>query len=900
MKMGSGYLAATVSLVALIVLTSFTGNAAALERLLESPEAAGLKLSDTVIAERLAEPVVLDGKLDESTWQRASAAPLIQYDPECGHLPRQKTDWWVAYDDEAIYVASRLWDTAPDSIVGRLGRRDTSPSSDWVYLNLDTFNDDRNAYSFAVNPSGSIVDSRLYNDGWGDSTWDGIWDCATTIDEHGWTVEMRIPFSQMNFPDVEQQVWGVNFSRRIQRYGGRDDIIYRPRGESGYCGRFPDLIGIENIGGGARFEALAYGVARSEDVEVDSENPFTDGSDFDGDAGLDMKWGLSSDLTLNATFNPDFGQVEVDPAVVNLSDMETYYEERRPFFVQDATIYRFGREGTSSNWGFNWGDPTPFYSRRVGRSPQLWPDADYSNRPDGTTILGAGKLSGQIGGMSVGVMNATTADERADINLDGESSRQTVEPMTNYTVLRMKHERDGGKGMFGLMATGVVRDLNSDLGRETLASNAYTVGVDGWTYLDSDEMWALKGYITSSHLKGSAAAIDQVQRSSRHYMNRMDADHIDYDPQRTGMSGWASRLMLNKQKGDWTLNTAIGAISPEYEVNDLGYHYRSDLLNGHFVLNRRWMEPGKVFRSAFLSVARWNSWDFGGTESGKGYYSMWDATFNNYWNVWGNFSYNPRHNSTTALRGGPNVTLPSSRSVQFGVASDYRKSVRANAWVNYWNTRGNGRGANGHLRLTVRPSAALRLEFGPDYTWNQEQLQWVDAVDDDFMVATGGERYIFSDMEYRSFGLSTRIDWTFSPTLSLQSYIQPLIASGKYTQFKEFAQPRTDDWDKYGQDNGSTIIYDAGADEYLIDPDGAGEAPEFALGNPDFSWRTLKVNMVLRWEYSPGSTAYLVWTQDRSNFDNPGEFGVSDGMGKLLDAPGDDIFMLKVTRWLDF
>lgn len=900
MKTSKSTRMATFATVAILAPTLFAGSAAALERLLESPQAPGLKLADTVIAERLSEPVVLDGKLDEAAWQRASAAPLIQFDPECGRPPRQKTDWWVAYDDEALYVASRMWDSAPDSIVGRLGRRDSWPNSDWVYLNLDTFNDDRNAYSFSVNPAGTIGDSRLYNDGWGDNTWDGVWDSATRIDEHGWTCEMRIPFSQMTFPDAKRQVWGINFSRRTLRFDGRDDIIYRPRDESGYCGRFPDLVGIENIGGGQRLEALAYGVGRAENVEVDPDNPFTDGSGFEGDAGLDLKLGLSSDLTLNATLNPDFGQVEVDPAVVNLSDMETYYQERRPFFVQDATIYNFGSEGTNSNWGFNWSEPTPFYSRRIGRGPQLWPDADYSDRPDGTTILGAGKLSGQVGGMSVGLMNATTAEERADINLDGENSRQTVEPLTNYTVLRMKRERDGGKGMFGMMATGVVRDLNSDLGRDKLAGNAYTLGMDGWTYLDSDEVWALKGYFTSSHIRGSEGAIDRLQRSSRHYMDRMDADHIDYDPTRTSLTGWAGRMMLNRQKGDWRINTAVGAVSPEFDINDAGYHWRSDLVNTHFALSWRETDPGKVFRSLFLASARWNSWDFGGVESGKGWYNMFEATFANYWSAWGHFSYNPRHNSTTALRGGPNVTLPSSRSAQLGISSDYRKAVQASVWGSYWNTRGNGRGASAGMSMTVRPSSALRLEFGPDYTWNQEQLQWVDSVEDVFMAATGGERYIFSDMEYREFSLSTRIDWTFSPTLSLQSYIQPLVASGRYTEFKEFARPGTDDWDKYGQDNGSTIAYDAGEDEYLIDPDGEGGAPAFALDNPDFSWRTLKVNMVLRWEYSPGSTAYLVWTQDRANFDDPGRFGVGDGLGKLLDAPGDDIFMLKVTRWLDF
>ena len=376
---------------------------------------AGVPLAKQIRAFRLAGPVELDGVLDEKDWKQPAESRLIQNDPDNGCAPRHKTEFWVAYDDKALFVAARMYDSAPDSIEARLGRRDTWPSSDWIFINLDTFNDDRNAFSFSINPAGVIGDAVLYNDGWDDSSWDGVWDVATTIDDLGWTLEFRVPFSQLKFPDTEEQVWGMNFSRRTLRYHERDELFHMPRGESGYGSRFPDLVGLKGIKPDGKGELLVYGLARGEYLEVEEGDPFQKDPQFSGNAGLDLKTALSNNLTLTATVNPDFGQVEVDPAVVNLSDFETFFEERRPFFVEDANIFRFGREGLNSNWNFNWMDPLLFYSRRVGRAPQIGiqSDPDWADVPQFTTILGAAKVSGKIGNTSVGGLTAFTAKEKA-------------------------------------------------------------------------------------------------------------------------------------------------------------------------------------------------------------------------------------------------------------------------------------------------------------------------------------------------------------------------------------------------------------------------------------------------------------------------------------------------------
>jgi len=357
--------------IAALVLPVFSAHSATAQESNGTCDPGGVPLASQVRAFRLAGPVELDGILDETDWRQPGESRLIQNDPDNGCAPRNKTEFWVAFDDKALYVAARMYDSAPDSIASRLGRRDTWPSSDWIYINLDTFNDDRNAFSFSVNPAGVIGDLALYNDGWGDSSWDGVWEVATGIDEQGWTVECRIPFSQLKFPDTEKQVWGMNFSRRTLRHHGRDELFHMPRGESGYGSRFPDLVGMDGIKPDGRGELLAYSLGKGEFLEVAEGDPFHKDPQFSGNAGLDLKTALSNNLTMNATVNPDFGQVEVDPAVVNLSAYETFYEERRPFFVEDANIFRFGVEGLNSNWNFNWNDPMLFYSRRVGRAPQI-------------------------------------------------------------------------------------------------------------------------------------------------------------------------------------------------------------------------------------------------------------------------------------------------------------------------------------------------------------------------------------------------------------------------------------------------------------------------------------------------------------------------------------------------
>jgi len=867
---------------------------------LAAPATPTFETPTQVHAVRVTSPPRIDGILDDDAWQRPPNNGLIQQEPDNGSHPIHLTDWWISYDDEALYAAFRLHDSAPDSIDRSVARRDAPLLTDEVYLELDTFNDDRNGYLFVVGAGGYILDAVMFNDGWWDNSWDAVWSSAARVDADGWIAEMRIPFSQLNFPDDTEQVWGINIVRNCKRYQSTDYLFHRPRDESGYVSRYPDLVGMNGIEPTTRREGLVYGVSKGEYLQASEGDPFNDGSELEYDVGGDLKWGLTSNLTLNATINPDFGQVEVDPAVVNLSDFETFFQEKRPFFVQDAGTFRFGRDGTNNNWNFNWMDPMLLYSRRVGRSPQLGlsGDADYVQSPGGTTILGAAKLTGKTGNTTVGALSAVTAREHHQLALDGGFSKELAEPATVYNVVRATRSSDDADHEFGVMFTGTERNLSTSASRDALPRRAYAGGIDGWTYLDGDQRWAMKGYVAGSWIQGDADAIDGRQRSSRHYFQRPDADHIDYNPDRTDLAGWISRLMINKQKGDYRINAAFGAVSPGFEVSDLGFQSRSDNINTHVAAGKRWSDPVGILRRGGFDLASYWTWDFGGTRTGGGAGAFYWAHFTNYWSIDGSVFFNPKRDDTRTTRGGPTMRTAISREYSFGVRSDSRKSwgLSARGGQN-WGAPGE-RSAWGGVDFEVKPTSALKLSVGPHLSWDRYGAQYVTTFEDPLATHTFGSRYVFADILYQEISASMRVDWSFTPFLTLQSYVQPLIAVGDYRRIKEFAEPGTREFDVYGEAAGTSIDFDPEADEYAVTPGGGGEA--FTVSNPDFNFKSLRLNMVLRWEYSPGSTLYLVWTRSGTNFDRPGRFDLRADADDLLNAPSDDVVMLKVTRWFDF
>ncbi|NQT26301.1 carbohydrate binding family 9 domain-containing protein [candidate division KSB1 bacterium] len=851
--------------------------------------------SSTYKAVRLTEKIVVDGILSEPIWENAPAiSGLLQRNPEEGEPATQKTFVRIAYDEDAIYFGVRMLDTAPDSIVSRLSRRDNLSTEDHFALAIDSYHDHRSGFIFGLSAGGTFLDGVCYNDDWSDDTWDGVWDGKVRIDDQGWTTEFCIPFSQLRFKTQDEHIWGINFLRVIARRNEESWLVYTPKGSAGFVSRFPELTGIKGINPSRNVEVLPYTRLKAAYTHPEAEDPFHSKSEYSPDAGADIKIGLSNNLTLDMTINPDFGQVEVDPAVVNLSDIETFYREKRPFFIEGASTYRFGQGGARSYWGFNWSNPNFFYSRRIGRAPQgEEPDNNYADVPDGVHILSAAKVTGKLAGKwNVGTMHALTRKEIGQFSLDSETFKAEMEPLTYYGVFRTQREINDSRQGIGMVATLTKRQFGDQRLRADLNDNALSFGLDGWTFLDTSKTWVFAGWMGGSHIEGTPDRMTALQRSSRHYFQRPDTKNISVDSSATSLSGYAGRFHLNKQRGNVIVNSAVGFISPGFEVNDLGYFYRADVINGHLGTGYLWTQPGKVFRSADVIGAIYQSYDFEGNNIWRGVFLLWECQFLNYMEVNARAFFNPETINKYRTRGGPLTLSPPGMGYDASFETDNRKLWVLDLEVGGYHCSSNEWSSSIGVELEWKPSSNVEVEVGPSIEFIREFAQWVDVFDDPFATRTFGNRYVFAEMEQTEISANIRLDWTFTPKLSLQLYMQPLISTGDYNTFKELDRPNSYDFNLY---SGDQIVRSNG--EYEIDPDGAGPADSFSFENPDFNYKSLRGNAVLRWEYKPGSTLYLVWTQNRWNDQLDDEFSFRRSFRHLSTAQADNIFMLKATYW---
>jgi len=853
----------------------------------------------TVTAIQADQPITIDGILNEKIWQKEGYSDFLQSDPHDGAQPTEKTEVLVAYDEKAIYIAARLYDSQPELIKRQLGRRDDFVDSDWFIFAVDPYYDRRSGYQFGVNPSGSIVDWTLFNDVEEDNTWDGVWEWDVSIDDKGWCVEIRIPYNQLRFPKKDEYTWGVNFRRIIKRKNERVAFVWIPKEDTAYVSRFAQLVGISDIRPGRHVELLPYTVGQAGFSPAEANNPFKTGEKYLGNTGLDLKVGLKSNLTLDATFNPDFGQVEVDPAVINLSAYETYYQEKRPFFIEGSNIFdEFGRGGSAMNANINWPQPTLFYSRRIGRAPQGYVTRDgFLDFPDRSTILGAFKLTGKVSnGWNFAFTNALTAREYAEIDSAGERFKEEVEPFSYYGVLRtQKVFKEGYQGL-GLLATSVIRDLRNDNLAGILNESAFSLAFDGWSYLDKNRNWVFGGWFGGTLVEGSQETILMLQRSSLHYFQRPDATHVEVDENATSLAGWGGRLTLGKQKGRFLLHAVLGILSPGFDPNDMGFQFgSSDIINSHILLAYRWPHPGKVFRSVIVYAGPFRNYDFGGNINWEGVLAAAEGEFLNYWGFNTMLAYNPETISKTLTRGGPLALIPSGYQIDLGLNSDSRKPIVLSGYQSFYKRPSEGYQWNAEVNLRWKPRSNISFSLGPSYYVEDSYIQWVRRVDDSLMAETCGARYVFGSINQRTLSAEVRLNWTFTPRLTLQLYLQPFLAVGQYDEFKELAQAKTFEYNIYGQGN-STISF---ADNiYTVDPDGLGPAPEFSFYNPDFNYKSFRGTIVLRWEYLPGSTLYFVWTQNRADYSNPGDLKLGRDLGDLFTAPGDNIFLIKVSyRW---
>ena len=804
----------------------------------------------------------IDGRLDEAAW---SAAPVhsdfTQIDPEEGRPASQRTEVRILYDDNALYVGARLHDDG--EITGRLGRRDMPlGDSDWFGVMLDSYHDHRTAFGFDVNPAGVRRDEIKVIEA-DDNSWDPVWDVATTVDEDGWTAEYRIPFSQLRFSADDVQSWGIQLERVIGRLREYSVSTFVPKSEQGGVPRYGHLEGVRDIEPGRRLELLPYAVLKGEYVDPGA-NPYRTDSEQSFSAGLDLKYRPTTNLTLDATINPDFGQVEVDPAVINLGVYETFFEEKRPFFIEGSEIFDFG----SGQGG------QLFYSRRVGRVPQVAPPTPFADVPTATTILGAGKLSGRTGdGWSVGAVEALTQQETARYVGTGGLDRELVaEPLTNYFVGRARKDLRGGATAIGGIFTATNRSMeDGSPANRTLHSSAYAAGVDlrhEW----ADRSWALRGAVAVSRVAGTAEAITRTQRLSTHYFQRPDADHLDVDSTATSLTGAVAYLSLERQAGEhWRGLVTAATTTPGYEVNDLGFNYRTDRRDVQADLTYQENQPGRFLRSWYVtgSARREGNWD--GRLIANWLTLTGFARHLDFWFLYGRLSHSLRANDDRLTRGGPMAVRPASTSAMLHGSTDARKPVILSGTLAGTRDEFDGWNTNVDLTVTLRTSSRWNVAIGPTYTRRYVVAQYVTTAPNPDNTATFGADYIFAPLDYTEVGLETRLNLAFTPHLSLEVYAQPLLSNGAYGDPKVLTEPSSYDFAPY-----------------------TGAAPD-----RDFNLRSLRGNAVLRWEWRPGSTLYVAWQQSRQSYDPIDDFDFDRDRRALFDAQPDNILVIKASYWLN-
>ena len=854
------------------------------------------------------ESIHMDGSLDDPAWQQAEyASDFIQRDPLEGKAATERTEFAVLYDDQYIYIGVKAYDSEPENIRSMLSRRDDDTPSDWVCVSLDSYNDHRTAFEFWLNPQGVKRDIRRYDDDNRDINWDAIWEGRATVHHDGWDAEFRIPFRELRFSNGENHSWGFQVYRHISRKNEDDYWAFWPKEESGWVRHYGRLNNLTNIPRQRRIYVAPYVTGQYAASELYVTPVDSAGYKIGQNLGADVKVGVTNNFTLDLTLNPDFGQVEADPAELNISAFETYFPEKRPFFVEGGNIYLYtlgtGDNPMSSN--------SMFYTRRIGRRPQHWPDYEdgYVDMPATTSILAAGKLSGKTGGgWSIGVMEAVTAEEHATVEFEDQSAiEETVEPLTNYFVARVQKDFREGKTTIGGIATATNRRLDEPY-IETLHSDAYGSGFD-FSHIFGKETYQFSTTIGVTDVQGTSDAILQTQLSPYRGFQRPGAPHLGVDSTATQLSGFAGNAVLSRIRGEH-FRGAVGGwfYSPGFDANDIGFNRNVDNSVQFIWLQARENDPGKIIRRWNVNFNAWTSCTFawldemtslGGNINGG-------MTFMNYWSLFGGYNLNARGLNTAGLWGGPAMTADPSRSLWLFLESDSRKALSGSVNPGMGGVPGSGsywRNLSGSL--TWRPTNYFSLTASS--SWNNMYDTWstwggYGPITD---AQTGTEQYIMATLDRKTLSSTIRFDLTLSPTLTIQYYGNPLVTAGDYSEDKlvlEGEYQAEHFADRFHTFTEEETMFDPETDTYYYDYDGEGKrdgTANFELPNRDFNYKQFSSNLVVRWEYQTGSAIYLVWAQNLSDYLEIGDFNLGRDLRQLFKADAENVFLIKASYLLN-
>jgi len=838
----------------------------------------------------------IDGLVEDACWEKVDwAGDFIQREPFDAKPPSQNTRFRILYDDNNLYVAVRAYDSLPSEIVTRLSRRDNT-DGDWVGVVFDSYDDNLTGFGFAVTASGVKLDLMMTNDGQDDASWDALWLAKTHVDGEGWTAEFRIPLSQVRFANKSEMTWGLEVFRYI--YRKQEMSLWQPiaRNAPGFVSLFGELKGLQGITPKKDIEILPYIVSKAEYSEKEEGNPFAKGHKYKTTGGVDGKIAITNDFTLNFTVNPDFGQVEADPSVVNLSAFESFFAEKRPFFIEGKNIFDFRLTGGD-------GDDTRnmlFYSRRIGRNPHYYPDLadnEYADVPSTTHILGSFKFSGKTkNGLSIGVMESLTNTEKASIDQGGTRKKLDIEPLTNYTVARIQKDFNKGASSLGGMFTSTNRSINESQLRY-LPASAYAGGVDySHTWKNKMYYYNIKGIVT--RLSGDKEAITDLQESSAHYYQSPDKSYVRLDTNRTSLSGYAGTFEIGKQgNGHFNYMAWLTMRSPGVDFNDVGYMRQADEIQQVFWVGYRQYEPKRLFRNYGLNFNQYIGWNFGGITIYKGMNVNGFSQFKNYWYLNGGFNLDGESLDRSQLRGGPALKVPGGYNFWFDVSTDSRKklSLELNAWT-YQGFKQYAVMQGISIGGTYKPLNSLSISMYPNYSYGYSEFQYVTDL-----AYNGQIRYILARLDQASLGVSLRFDYTLTPDLTIQYYGQPFLFAGKYSKYKRVTDARASDYNSRFVDyiEGSELTLNPESDEWNVDENHDGIA-DYSFSNDNFNFLEFRSNLVLRWEYKPGSSLFLVWSQGRTEGTEHGDFAFHRDVNNLFAKHPQDIFLVKVSYMLVF
>ena len=813
----------------------------------------------SVAATRAAVPPVIDGKDDDAVWQQAPRVTQFRvFRPTDGATPKFQTEARVAYDNHNLYVFVRACDPHPDSIVALLARRDVMTPSDVISIFIDSYHDRRTGYEFDVNPAGVKVDAAIFQDGNEDMAWDGVWEVATQIDSLGWTAEFRFPLSQLRYA-VGKTTFGFTVARQVERTLEASSWPPYHTSQPGLASQLGELTGLDDLAAPRRTELLPYVVTKN--VSVPTATGFDRGQRLTG--GADFKVGIASNLTLTGTVNPDFGQVEADPAVLNLTAFESFFPEKRPFFVEGNGLFQFNVDCSAVNCN----SEELFYSRRIGRAPQLASGGDLA-APSATTIIGAGKLTGRLpSGFAIGVIDAVTQHETGTGGL-------TVEPATNYAVVRATQDFDSGGSGIGVMFTGVDRSTDS-ISSPYLHRTAY-VGAFDLRHRFLHHRFEISTSVDLSRVAGSPAAILSTQLDPVHFYQRPDGP-LHVDSTATSLSGDAEEVHFGKISGNILFETSYLRRSPGFEVNDLGFLLQADQQSWNTWMGVFFRKPNKVFRQLQWNFNWWQWWSAAGLPTERAANTNTHIQLANLW--WLHAGGTLGQLGTTfcdrnCTRGGPAVRQDSYIAPWAGINGDDRKRIIPNLFVNYF--RGDA-GHNEQLSLspqvTINASTRVSASLGVNATTAHADNQWYNNYD------TAGTHYTFAHLDQRTLSLTADLGYTVTTTLSIQWHLQPFVSRGTYSNIRELNNPQSVSYD--GR-------YKAYFDTTVTNHPGGVDSKQF------------NSNLVLRWEYRPGSTLFVVWTQGRGGFTPfAGPNGMSGDFRDLFHLHPDNTFLVKVSYWLN-